>query len=943
MLFVFVVDIRCPIVMDDPFSKGFAFELGDIWRQSIFQAERPDESLFQLEHHVANFPELEPNDDHDYQLALELPDLSHVNGVEDHTLNNLENEQASPVTDPVRINTDSSADIWALHVDHDDRENLPRLRTWEAFDKKDVANSERTAYLSEAGPDAFDSALVHTSNREASDGVLPQDVVFRALCNLILGRSSIFFQWNAEEQAFFQSLKDVPISGYSLPACGSFVRRLIDFGSMYRILDDFASAPTPPYASCTALISFRGCVTSILDSVEEYIGKAIPRTHSLLQLQSLTERSRQLLDMLREMVRSVQDLGTDEEVIANLSDFVHRTASAENEFSEALGVMLSRVSKPWLERLCADLGLTGNPIDQGALKSENHEGDGIDDSSGSIGGSTGSPNALPRFVHSEDHALIKETKASLQVLRRHQPNQDLAVFKSTDFLQEHFHDEMHVAPMRAIRAGYEIASFPTRDASTAFMASPDRSIVDGMFTAADDYGGLAWLDNETRHEYLTTLDARISEPLETFNQGADRLRRTVSLAIESDASSAGVDTVAFSERTQFNPLERLRPLIQAHNRLINSTLLRHLFRKCRLQHHLDLQHQYHLLGNGDFVARLAKALFSADTQSAERRRGTLPTGETMGLRLGAREGQRWPPASSELRLTLMGVLIETYHPEQMNIRKTSNTKELPGGLSFSIRELPDKEIEKVLESGSIYALDFLRLQYTAPPAVDAILTPSSMQAYDSIFRFALRLLRVLHVTTMLRVGLTLDDSTWNSQKSGENAYSRTKARFAIEAQHFMSMLMSHVMDVGIAPPWQEFSSSLADVEKSLTAEDGDAVESPTLIGLDGLRQLHESCLESIRNRLFLRRKQEKIRGAIENVLTSILTCASDFESDEAGDHLDGLVSFEQSLIGFLSLLHTTVEKPLKVSAANNTAESDAEAVKLLSMRLNWNDFYAGST
>jgi hypothetical protein len=418
----------------------------------------------------------------------------------------------------------------------------------------------------------------------------------------------------------------------------------------------------------------------------------------------------------------------------------------------------------------------------------------------------------------------------------------------------------------------------------------------------------------------------MSQPLSTTKQHTDRLETAVEVALDEHREA---EHTALADNIDYNPIERLRPLVREHAKLINNTILRHLFWTCRLQHNLDLQHQYHLFGNGDFVARLSTALFSPEAQSAERTRGIIPTGKTMGLRLGISDGQRWPPASSELRLTLAGVLTETYHPERANDKPLkANIKELPGGLSFSIRELPDDEIEKVLDSGSLYALDFLRLQYIPPAGLEAVITPSSMQAYDGIFRQLLRMIRILDVSETIkkrsRLKETLDSSSFT--------------RFSVEAHHFTSTIMSYMMDTGIQTPWRAFIASVAEVEIDLKSGEERNAKNP-ILGLDGLRRLHEQCLESIRARLFLRRKHEKIRNAIEEASMGILRCAAAMETGEFDTFETLYAKFEERIAELLSVLRRAVNRPGKMRVDMDIAESDAEAMLPLLQRLNWNGFY----
>lgn len=894
----------CLTQMDDTFSKGFPFELGDIWLKSTLQPDKDDESLFpQLD---TALPELElRNAVSTSEEIFHIPALGHVNDSGEQALESIESEIPSPLTAPTEP---EAADLWTLNFEDDDVRKLPQLLTWETFDRKPVPDAERTAYLSESGPEAFSSALQHADQKSAC-GALPHNVSLRALCNLALGRSSIFFQWDDAKKTFLQTLEDTPIVGYSLQGYQDLVNVMIELGSALRLLADFSSNSATLRRSSPAIIAFKDCLSSIVDGVEEHIATCTPHLRSILQLQSVTERPLQLIRLITALKDLVEGSASDEEIISKLFDRVQHITEAGTCLSDVLRVSLDRVSAPWLERLCENMGLGRSQSGRARLISaRDSEQAEIDEVDASFEQSSHHGEILPAFVSSEDRSLILETKASLRILQRHLPDLDLASPEFIDVRNDLFHGNYRAS-----------SSQGNMESDVAF-----GSAIAGQSNLSASIGqieNLPWAGHDVRLEYFTSLDARISRDPNTADRVVDELRLSVKLALEDRNSQiAGLE-----QSLEYSPLERLRPIIQKHKRLMDRALLRHLFVQCRLRHHLDLQRQYHLFGDGDFAARLSIALFSDETQTAERKRGTIPTGEPMGLRLGVREGQRWPPASSELRLTLMGVLNETYRSEGKILAHRRKTKEMPGGLSFSVRELPDEQIDRVLDSGSIYALDFLRLQYTAPPALEAVLTPASMQAYDSIFRFLLRLLRVLHVTTRLHEQAR---SSRGTRSQGGSPITGV-AEFAIEAHQCLSVLISHFMDLGITAQWRPFTAALSAVESALDDNterrrgNGDEI-----IGLDGLRQLHENCLGRIRSRLFLRRKQEKLCTAVEDVLTAVLRCASALQRAETDSSQTDWESFRASKSTLCTLLSTAVDKPLKGNS-NNADEGDVDAMRIL--------------
>ena len=593
--------------------------------------------------------------------------------------------------------------------------------------------------------------------------------------------------------------------------------------------------------------------------------------------------------MLQGLRRATRSAASDEEFISALSDCIHEMVSINSSLSEILRLLLERTSAPWLSSLAAELGLGDDVVQSFANQPPDDEKDMADLFIMGIGDSK-AQNAHG-LMSDEDRAMIKDTKSSLRILRNAMPQESLCNQEAQLMLGSTVDKEIFTTA----RTYHELSASGTTEE-------------------------LAWGEQDVQHGFLALVNAHMSHPPPLSNESERDVREAVSTWCDDcEDTNEAASTLNFD----CNPLGRVRPAIEAQNAHLNRLLLRHLFDSGLMQH-LRIQRDYSLFGNGDFVTRLSTALFSADTQSAERKRGTIPTGQTMGLRLGARDGQRWPPASSELRLTLADVLSESYRSGQPAHAGAVGKTELPGGLSFSIRELPEEDIERVMDPTSIYALDFLRLQYTPPAPLDVILTPSFLETYDSIFRYLLRFLRVLHVTTSLRQtmlnhnGGSCDDST---------------VLMAWEAHSFVSTLLSHVLDVGIAAPWRALSASLETVKSQVEAQNME--EKP--IGMDALRQMHQRCLETIRGRLFLRRKQEKIRSAVEKVLVAILADATILQR---GGHASASSTRSGALIKELLVsLRATVDRPPSSATSNDGAEDDIENMRLLLARLDWNGYY----
>ena len=905
--------------MDDPLSRGLPFELADIWRRSALQAKDRERSLFApLD---ASFPPLELDAEPTGNLADELiiPPLDGTNGFQESSrLDPPESDIASPpseVWDTGQAATDDPASVWDLGLDLCVPPERPRIHTWETFEKKGVSHAERTSYLSEAGPEVFDAALARREGK--SNGVLPQDVMLRALCNLAVGRGSVFFQWDGQKACFIRTLNDVSISGYSSTACDSLLQLLMDFATRLRVLRASCTEARSRRMALPCAVAFHGCMNGALDSVEEHITQHMGHMRSALRLQALVERPVKILAVLSELSQIVERASTDEDIISMISDCVHRILSADNSLAGVLRAILRRTSAPWLEKLALDVGLIQDhsKVAEDAAQEEDQPAEV--QLNVSFNGAQEDSQAPSTLLMDGDRDLIRDTKASLRILR-----QRLSAQRTSN---EHAQRLYHTALQTDNRE--EPAGNPTHAMA---MANANPMVVDKSLPESQ-----AWANEEIQTGFLALTHQQMSARPRDMTDSSDRLKSAVEVYCSAPSQ---LEMLSSALTLDINPLDRIRPALLAQHDHLSHTLLTHLFRQ-NLMHHLELQHAFHCLASGEFVSRLSTALFSTDTQSAERKRGTVPTGQTMGLRLGALTGtsedkeQRWPPASSELRLALADVLVESYaseYPSRLSSSEGKSKSLLPGDLSFSIRELPDPEIERVMDPNSIYALDFLRLQYTAPAPLDAVLTPQSMQVYDDVFRFLMKVVRVLHVTSTLRRNIS---SRRDVGGEGETE-DRDAERFAQLAHSFITTFFSHLISLGIASPWRAFMHSLKRAEENL-------LQREQAIGIAALRKMHMACLETIRSRLFLRRKQEKIRLAIENALSAVLKGGVEFEGRMNGS-VGVLGELEDAVKELLKLLRAAVDKPLRVRGAatsNEVNEDDAEVMRILLMRLDWNGFY----
>ena len=377
------------------------------------------------------------------------------------------------------------------------------------------------------------------------------------------------------------------------------------------------------------------------------------------------------------------------------------------------------------------------------------------------------------------------------------------------------------------------------------------------------------------------------------------------------------------------------PLLNVQNRFIQSACLHLLFHEHNLQMHVSLLHQYQLLGNGDFSSRLSHALFDPNISSGERNSARSRSTYETGLRLETR--QKWPPATSELRLVLMGILTEAFRTS--NLTKASQVTgsagspdEIPGDLSFSIRDLSDEELELCRDPHNIEALDFLCISYRPNKALQSVMTEKSLQKYDRVFKHLLRLLRVQQVTQ------SLVRQTRNRNNGIGDVY---PTKLCIEMHQFITGLYDYTTNVGIGGPWRSFELYLQDVEGSLRTVD-------TSVGtsVKAIQRFHERTLDSILNSIYLSKKYQQVRTLIEDILRLVLGVSATTRTlqEDPDARVRSLHAYAQDFRKQASRLCSFLKsQSLSSPATSSKRSSDGNEVMLMEqllLRLDFNGYFS---
>ncbi|KAF2821191.1 hypothetical protein CC86DRAFT_359909 [Ophiobolus disseminans] len=854
--------------MDDGDAIDDVFSIQGLWKQSIHftDPEAHESTLFaplQLDISSVKFDHpYAPKHDLDHELRL--PDLETF---EFGPLPELDSFDVSHIS----LETPSlepEDDIWQVAFDLGPANKDVLFYTWEGFEQAQHIEIQ-TAYVTERGPETFDAALAKDDSKIAAGRVVRGDVLLQSLWNLGLGRSSILFEFNAKLKSFEPTISDGRMSGVSLIAAQSLIAQFIHTGNTFLYLRSFAERTFASASSIPARVALATTTSSILTTLEEQLGRQSRSIASFIQLQQQFARPRGILLHISRMVDAMKHAKTNEQLASILHHRLLELEDGDEGIRRLSSQMLCAVAKPSLELLAEWIG-TRKEQDTAPVASRDsfvteETGQADDDKPEYIYRS----EMMPRFISLEDGNTIFETGLSLRFLKTQHPGHPLAKLHEANVAPPSFEWAFEWQDIEAISA--KAKAFEDRLRHTLLAYSRGSRVDAEIVRMPEDVLPLPREDRASDlglyfEESIRQLDSLPQQPLQTL---PDEMQLLMSDILSfGDLKSRGASN--FSPPLSLTSSLSFRPLIMAQSKLVNAATLRLFFRSHQLRHHLTLQRQYHLLGDGVFSSLLATALFDPDRESAECHKGQMRSGVHMGLQLGSRSS--WPPASSELRLALRGVLSESYYSSSMyqsllssgeKIQKDTtisgrDNDELPGQLNFAIRNLTELEQEKVMDPDALPALDFLRLQYVPPTPLNLVITTTALDKYDLIFKFLLRLLRMLFVVSHL-------------PRQYPNIESR---QFRMEAHHFVTMLANYVFQTGITGNWHEFDGFVATLERRVNEEDA-AGEYGTRItaGIASLRDAHEKCLDSIMFSLFLRKRQRKILALVDEIFEHILLFA----------------------------------------------------------------------
>ena len=849
---------------------------------------------------------------------------------------------------------DSEDDLW-IGSDESRRDENPTLQTWESF-IKGASHISQPTFLTEAGPSAYDALLSWSIDplelRNAKTNVIDAKAYFASLLSLALGRESLLFLKSAEGLSFKPVIPDTRITGHSASVLKGLQDLCLTCGCRILELQSFVRRLYSRTSTSRCGVAFASALDEVLQALQEntVVLRANPR--SLLQLQATIKGVSAVLSPLYGLTQKLGGDFADEHLISVVFEYTCIVEISENWLREMMQEILRRVSQPWTEFLREWIG---TKVEEGILLSKSRLGqskgfvkveaeiytDDMGDQVEEVDFRL-DQRKVPNFMPDDIIDTVFETGRNLRFLRSSHPEHPLARLDATasaqppkaDWLfdwESILHLEAQVTSYRdRLLDAVEVSHYTNRAGTDPFRIAP-------MAVGESPADIFAFSERRMEEHILTSMDL-LDTPV-TVSTSQSTLRNVIRTRL-------GADRQPRSSHPEARPHWSLLPVLSfgsiaaAQAQVINRETLRQLFKSHDLRKHLSLQRDFHLFGSGQFSSRLSHALFDPDLERADRQAGVARQGGVMGLRLGGRD--TWPPASSELRLALMGVLVESYdaqnHPASASSALSRDSSELPGDLSFAVRDLSEEEIDKCMNPDSLEAMDFLRLSYKAPAALGFIITPLILMQYDRIFKLLLRVLRIVYVV----------DQLWRETATRNENKGDVSCRFVREARNFTTNVASYFLDVGIAVPWLAFEEKLDKIQVSLDDRLTEHVESP-----DQLREFHANVLNSMMLALFLRKRQQPVLKLLEEIFSIILEYAMVSRKRESLNDEHKLPGpgelygrLKRKIQVFLTVCKGLAERGRSVSKGDELkgigldGMGDDSMIAQLLMRLDINDYYA---
>ncbi|KAI0312308.1 Spc98 family-domain-containing protein [Amylostereum chailletii] len=854
--------------------------------------------------------------------------------------------------------------IWSDALRQKARNNS-QLRSWDALRPSFSKRTVVSPFLSEQSNRIFASARhyadPHIQEPTLRKICLTEKETLASMQITLIGHSSSAFAWNGMSEAFQPSNVggDGPVvlsvDGWDDRVVDSYTTRFLTIGTILRRLDLFvetlrarptSEGPTAhsfPHAISSCVGYYRATLSrSIQNSSFPSMSSALWIEHAeaeqvLLALATLCHREPSLPPShYPDFFPSPSVLLSD--IYRQLEE--HIEWSSPRKVAAIFAYILTVTSANYFESLSRSVGYTQDfhslqtdaqtPLHNLYLGDSFEEEEDEDDSSISSGAND---TLFPTFITPAMAETLIRAKKSLKLLRTAQPDHPL--------LQD-------ARAREEIVWMWTVAKAASSDVSIAPPISP------GMSTAEEGEDG----------DLGSQLD--VLEQFKVFDQEPGTQFDTLpSLCGTHSEMERFLDTFPESLPSLTPTLSHLSELVLTplldHCHAVSAALISLILSPSSLFHvrtHLVLLRSQMLVTSPIFKQRLGAALFSDDDnwkyegsqaraiakRSSSNKSGSASSTWAVGLGLGLSERTSWPPGGTDLSYYLRTVIVDSLelpdHAEEdsseEDLVKKQIISEAEFRLGFAIRDLPSGSGREKWLNPCCTSLDFLLMNYKAPPPLDVVITPAVLSKYQRIFTFILRLMRVQYaMNTLQRMTRNPSDPLFSTLAPAN----RQLLQFRFFAHNFIEALASYVFDTAIRGTYDTFLEQLHPQAPNESA-------APTFKFSDifALAEVHSTVLDEVLTACLLRSAQRSaadiLRSCMELILDLCILSGElrrrRVEEYEAAPVLQNMfASFRDRMKALVKVLKTLVDKgsasshlPLEYAylAAGSTTQIHADGV-----------------
>ncbi|KAG0179588.1 hypothetical protein DFQ29_001907 [Apophysomyces sp. BC1021] len=470
--------------------------------------------------------------------------------------------------------------------------------------------------------------------------------------------------------------------------------------------------------------------------------------------------------------------------------------------------------------------------------------------------------ALPYFINERQAAYILRAGNALRLLRRCQPDHPLSAVRR--WLNTETGDGLRLQWLLTDSQRKKYMEELTEFCLVA-RSYDANGVIDGYNECSKDIDGVPVDRNPIAHDVeMKELGAAPSlavlEDLDLTGEFSKTLHGVMEHhQLLAEHVQENTNTTYFIPTLDVITSESIHRPLRLWYPLVNESAMNLFMRQFNAREHLKMLHRYFLFGEGTFVSGIVNTLFAngEDPRAPER----------AGLRLRLHSQIGWPPRPSELNMPLRAVLLESMaqipEKDKSSIMKSIQghmISEQPDNLiTFGVRERNESSEWNRLDA--VGALDFLYMSYQTQYPLNIIITPDTLEKYNSVFTFLLQVLRISTISKQLYYRLHSRSQTWpwhNRTTSG------TLHNFRFQIERFTSAIQAYVFDTAINATWAKFMVWIDAIERHSESADLTMMD-PVIFS-----KHHEEILDRILFQCFLKRGQYLIMSVLRQVFEDVI-------------------------------------------------------------------------